>query len=298
MPLPAPLLFLLLFRVQALGPVKRFSVGRLLFYTFTGVVLLLCAAVWWAHLHQDKLLALFVKELNNHLRTKVELQKLELSLWEHFPQASITMVRPVVLESVAGSTFPMARAERLYFTFNLTDLWHRQYRIRELILESGTVTLSVDKQGHENYRFFQADTTGPGEAISFRLEKITLRNVAFRYTNAQTAQEYAGLAHELVAQLQLHDSTLQIGADGRLLVEVVRLGQERYFRQKDVQLHTSLAFDLRNEQLTIRPSTLRIGRARYEVAGTVQTQPETVLDLTAEGKNTVSSRCWRCCLRA
>ncbi len=245
---------------------------------------ILLAAGTLTYLYQDKLIALFVAELNKHLKAKVEVAKIELSLWDKFPQAAITLSGTTIMSS-SDSSQKLAEAERLYFTFSLRDLWYKQYKIRELSMENGFIALEVDAAGTPNYLIYQSADTTKSEALSFDLEKISLKNVAVKYHNRQTKQLYDTHAENLVASLGISEKGMQIAANGNVLVKAITLDKQTWLRDKTVALNTKMLLDTEKQHLTIHPSELGIQKAVYALSGNVNYAKKPVLNLAVDAKN-------------
>ncbi|MBA9078486.1 AsmA-like C-terminal region-containing protein [Rufibacter quisquiliarum] len=262
------------------------KIARYLLFAVGGVVLLLAVAVGAIYLYQDKIIQLFVAEANKHIKTKVQVEKIEVTLWEKFPAVAINLKNVEITEAVAGSTAPLAKLANIYSTFNLWDLWRGTYHIKELYLEEGEVRVKVLPNGEVNYRFYQdADATHAGN-LSFDLEKIVLRKVRISYHDAPGDQRYELQAHALSAALSIEEPVVTIKAEGRALVHTLQVGESEFLRQKEISLGSQLAIHTIEKTITISPSELRVEKAVYQVGGEVLFPAKTNLDLFIQGKNT------------
>ncbi|RYF80732.1 MAG: hypothetical protein EOO03_17160 [Chitinophagaceae bacterium] len=239
---------------------KKFSIKKIAFVAVVALLTMLVAIGSLSYFYQDKLIALFVEELNRHLKAKVEVEKIDFSVWDKFPQAAFTLTKPKIMSS-ADSSVVLAQAEELYFTFSLRDLWHKQYKVTELSMENGFIKLVVDEKGNPNYLVYQSADTAAGDALSFNLEKITLKNVAISYDNLQTKQLYDTHTDDLIASLGITDKGMEIAAKGNVLVKAARIGKQTWLREKQVALNTLMLLDTDKQHLTIKPSELRIQKA-------------------------------------
>ncbi|MBK0404950.1 hypothetical protein I5M27_18305 [Adhaeribacter sp. BT258] len=261
---------------------------RVVLYAVAAFILLSATAVGVVYAFQDKIIQLFVAEANRHLKTKVEVSKIELSLWEKFPQVAISLDHVRIFGSLPEETTPLASGKRLYFTFNLRDIISGHYRVRECSLQNGQVFVKVNEAGQVNYLVFAEDSTKQqaSEAFKFDLEKITLQDVLVEYTDESLQQSYQANARSLNAALAISDEKVDIKADGDLFVHAIQLENDAYFKAKDILLQTALTVGVKDKKVTIRPSVVNVGRAAYEVQGDVDYKNATVLDLKLKGRNT------------
>lgn len=257
-------------------------------YSLLGGILLLLGGILGIWLGEERIIALFVQEANRHLRTPVQVGKIDLSLLDQFPRVSVTLKDVVVGGSLPQDTVALARARRLYCAFDIWDLVAGRYRIRAVTLDSATVQVRYDAQSQPNWDVFRADSTGTAadQPLAFALERITLRRVLVIYNDLARRQRHTVRAHDLRAGLSVTETLIDIQAEGKARIEAVELGEDKYFREKELTIKTLLAIDRPRRRITIQPSDLRIGPATYGVAGTVGYGGETQLDLRLDGRQT------------
>ncbi|UYZ58474.1 AsmA-like C-terminal region-containing protein [Hymenobacter latericus] len=256
-------------------------------YGLLSVLLLalgLAAALW---LGEDRIINLFVTAANRHLRTPVQVQKLELSWREDFPRVSILLTNVRVGGSLPLDTVALARVRRLHCSFDAWDVLGGRYRIRTLTVEQGAVQVRLNQHGQPNYLVLRPDTAANGdEPLRFDFERVRVRNVAVSYADSSLRQRYTLHAHDLTAALRIAGDTVQVQATGPLRVEGLRVGPDTYFRQRELTVNTALAVNRATRQVRIQPSEVQVGPAVYTVAGTVGWRGPTQLALQLGGKNT------------
>ncbi|WP_162910794.1 AsmA-like C-terminal region-containing protein [Hymenobacter oligotrophus] len=245
----------------------------------------LAATLW---LGEERIINLFVAAANKHLRTPVQVQKLELSWREDFPRVSILLTNVRVGGSLPLDTVALARVQRLHCSFNAWDVLGGRYRIRTLTVEQGAVQVRLDREGRPNYLILRPDTAAPAdnEPVRFDFERVRVRNVAVSYADSSVRQRYRLQAHNLTAALLIAGDTVQVRATGPMRVEGLRVGTDTYFRQREITVRTALAINRATRQVRIQPSEVQIGPATYTVAGNVGWRGPTQLALQLGGKNT------------
>lgn len=251
------------------------------------VVAALSLAATLVYVYQDKIISLFVAEANKYIKTKVEVGEISLSLFEKFPQVAVSLDGVNVHEALPESTEPLARANRLYFTFSLWDVLLGTYSVKEFYMEQGEVYVKVLPDGTVNYLIIQTDTTAQETSdFSFDLDKIHLQEVAIHYLDEQQRQAYEVEAHRLGASLAISPEAIEIEADGQATVHTIRIGTGEYFKGKKVSLATALSINRQAQAITLAPSEVGVEGAAYEVGGTIAYSGTTELDLQLQGKNT------------
>ena len=241
-------------------------------------------AAWWG---QDHIIGLFVREANRYLRVPVRVGKIELSLLDQFPRVSITLHNVVVRGSLPTDTVALARARRLYFAFDAWDVLARRYRIRAVTLTDGQVAVRLDARGRPNYDVLQTDSATAGEPpLAFDLEGIQVARVSVVYADASRQQEFTLRTPELRAQLGVVGDLVTVRAQGQMHVRALRIGEDQYFRDKDLTITTQMRIDRAAQRLVLAPSKVGVGPASYGVAGTIDYAREATLDLRLDGRQT------------
>ncbi|WP_345166499.1 AsmA family protein [Nibribacter koreensis] len=265
---------------------KRKKIARYVLWAVGGLVLVMGLAAGTIYLYQDKIIQLFVAEANKHIKTKVAVEKIDVSLWEKFPQVAISLTNVEITEALPGSTAPLAKLQQIHSTFSLWDLLWGEYHIKEIYLENGEVRVKVLPNGEVNYRFYQSADTSQSGKLSFDLQGITLRKVHVLYEDAPAQQKYDVQAHLMNAALSLKEPVVNIGLTGNARVNTILVAGDEYLQQKEITLGSQVIVNTTRKHVTIGSSELRIGKGQYQFGGTVNYAGKTQLDLNLEGKNT------------
>jgi hypothetical protein len=259
---------------------------KLFIYLLTTALLLVVTAGVLSYVYKDKIIGLFINEVNKYLVTKVEVGKIDFSIWAKFPQVAVSFENVLIEESIPNSTRPLARLKHLYFTFSLLKIIKGEYEVSKVYLEQGEVTVRQDNEGRANYLIFKSDTTSQDQSqpINFNLERINLVKVVVNYQNVRQEQDFSFLARELGASLLMVNNNLHVGLKGPVLVYKIGVGNENYLSEKEVLSDARLQYNLDESLLTLQPSVLKVQNADFELSGTVSALKETEIDLDIAGK--------------
>lgn len=266
---------------------KKKAIGKVILYSLGGLMLLVGIGVALLYAYQDKVIQLFVAEANKHIKTKVQVRKISLSIFDKFPNVAISLNQVTVAENLPGSSAPLATAKHLYFTFNVLDVLANRYRVREVFVEEGQVYVKFLPDGTGNYLVLTPDTSKTAKKnFAFQLEKINLKNVRVTYTDQCRRQFYQLRTRQMQAALQVTDKQIVVAATGKAHVQSIQIEADHYFQNKEIRFQTNLLVNREAEMVRITPSVVRVGAAQYQVAGTVNYKGPTDLNLTFTGKNT------------
>lgn len=255
-------------------------------YGFITIVALLSLAVTLSYVYQDKIIALFVNEANEQIKTPVQVEKITFSVLKKFPHVTVNLKNVDIQESIANSSASLARAKNISFAFNLFALLKGDYVIDQAYIEEAEVFLKVLPSGENNYVIFEKDTTAHRKSIAFQLEKIKLDHVLLNYEDRKRDQEYVLFADKATAKLTVENNILDIALEGDLESREIRVQEESFFRNKVLQVKAYLNYHLQNDSLDILPSTLFVEDSEFSVQGVYQGADKNFIRLDTEGENT------------
>lgn len=264
--------------------VYRFFVSLLL-----GLFLLVLVAFTFVHLYQDEIVALFIRQANNYINTPVQTEQVSVSLFTNFPDVAIAFDNVWMQEGFAGSQKPLAVARRVYCTFSILDLIRKDYKIREIHLEDAEIFLRVKPSGAVNYQVIDRkgeEVIEGKQAMAFDLEKIRLDNVAVNYEDQRHDQLHRILAKNVQARLKINEPVYDIQLAGQLDTREIRVGEQQYFKEQEVELDTRFSYHLENEQLQFDLSQLMVESSTFLVKGDIGTSGDILLDLSIETPQT------------
>ncbi|WP_017732811.1 AsmA family protein [Nafulsella turpanensis] len=269
---------------MGLKRIYRFFVSLLL-----GLILLVLAAFTFVHLYQDEIVALFIRQANQYINTPVQTDKVSVSLFTKFPDAAISLENVRIQEGFAGSEESLAVADRIYFTFSLLDLIHKEYKIREVYLEDAEINLRVRADGSVNYEVIsnqKKDSTSINKGLAFDIEGIRLLNVKVNYSDLRNEQLHRLLAKNVEASLQIKEPVYTIALAGKLHTYEIKSSDRLFFQEQEVELDTRFTYHTELEQLRFEPSNLLVGSSAFQLKGTISTLEDVLLDLSIETPQT------------
>ena len=167
------------------------------------IVLTVSSGVVITYFYQEEIIQFFIKEANKKINTPVKVENIQLSLFKHFPNATIVLSHIEIQPSGAASDHPLAKAENLNFAFNLADLLSGRYDLKDIYLENAEVFIGLDEKGQPNYNIInKTDSASGGGSTFFNLESITLKDVKVHYDDLGRNQHFSFFTHNSQASLK------------------------------------------------------------------------------------------------
>ncbi len=237
---------------------------------------------------KDRLIQHLVTEINKSLNTPVNVEKIDMSLFHHFPRVSFRFHDIDIRDSFPGNDSSLVRAEVLDMSFNPLDAAFGDMVVDRIYLKNATIMLRMDKAGEINYRIFKTpvDSTAQKKQVRINLAGIHLNDVTFRYDNAYRSMFLDFKTTDLDASVIALGKQYDITADGEVYTKNVTTGGKSYSWNFPVQVQTSLAYNDSLKHVSIEPSTLSLFGSDFDVAGEYVFLESSGIDLTASSEST------------
>lgn len=167
---------------------------RILKWFFGTIVTLVLLISLVLYIFKDEIIGFAIKEINQHLKAKVEVNEVDITFWATFPNLSIDFDGVYIQDALPKSkhTDTLFYSDQIRLKFDPMDIWNEKYNVKAIAIAPGTVQLKVDKNGAVNYDIFRpSKKTSSEKAFDLTLEKVELEGIRFRYINQLNDQTYA-----------------------------------------------------------------------------------------------------------
>lgn len=261
---------------------------KIFLYLLLGLATIFLALVISVFLFKDKILNQFVIEVNKHLNTKVDVKKMDVTLFEDFPNISIVLTDVYVEDSHPGN-YPLLTAQSISFQLNPFEVWQGQYTIRGLQLKDSETTLKINENGVINYDIVKAsdekETASSDAKITLELKNVKLQNTKVRYADQKSVQDLHFESKNLLASIKSDGAIYTIDAEGDVITQL-EINRQSYLGGKGFRIQSNLIYDDKNRLLTIKPSDLNVSGSDFKVEGSYGWKEKNLIDISATGKET------------
>lgn len=255
---------------------------KIALYTLVTLIVVITGLTASVFIFKDRILQQFIREANKHLGTPVRIAKIEISALSEFPRLTIELTDVYVEDSHPGE-YPLLTAKKVSFLFNPLEVWKGNYTIRGLQISDSETNLRINKAGINNYTVVKkGDGNG---SVSFDLQNVGLRNSLVTYIDQASNLHHEFSSSSLLATIVANGDQYTINTKGDLVTEQIGIGTSVWFQKKTFDADVQLLYDDKNKLLNIKPSTLVLDGADFEVSGTYRFKEKNLIDLQTKGKN-------------
>lgn len=133
----------------------------------------------WARTHEDELKQKAINALESGLLTDMDISSIELSVFEHFPNVSLTC-NGVMLTDTYGKGDTLLWAETLGLELSVFRVIRGDYSFRKVRVSDGGMHLEREADGRDNYHFWRTTGSNDSSKTVLDIEAVALRNIHFR----------------------------------------------------------------------------------------------------------------------
>lgn len=251
------------------------------------VLVLVAAAILYKS--KDKVTTIVVTELNRSLKSEIKVSKIDFAFFWTFPFASLQF-KDVLGKEVynpSGVKDTLFYAEDIYLKFNLWDLYHGIYDVKQIRVKNAGFYMKYFQDSIPNYNFWKTPDKD-SSAVDFRLSlnKTELNNVHYIYHNEVTHQRYDVIINKGVAKGDFSSSNQTIRLKSNMHVNCLQTDNVVFLR--DVPLETDISFhhDGKREMLIFEKSELQLRELPFFASGNIcYASGKSTIDLSIQSQN-------------
>jgi len=255
------------------------KIFRIFLYFFISIVILASSVAGLALLFKDSIIQIFVNEANKHLDAKVDVDKIDIEFFKTFPYFSLDFKNIRVKENIQGSTKNFAKAENLYISLSLIDLFERKYKIKKLYIKNGSFNFVIFKNGTDNFSIFKASEDTTDELIVFDLSDIKIEKVALKYEDKASMNNYDVFFKSATAKFHFNDDNWDISLKSDLHSNEIKLNSLSFFRNKPAVVKSSIIYYEKSKTYKILPSEVEIMNAIFKLEGELSYDKKAYVDI-------------------
>ncbi|MCA6380796.1 MAG: hypothetical protein IM606_14180 [Cytophagales bacterium] len=260
-------------------------IKKISLYSVITIAVLLGAAFVSVFLFKDRILQQFINEANKSLNTPVKIGKIDLSVWQDFPNLSIVFT-DVYVEDSHSRSYPLLTAKKVSFSLHALEAWKGNYSVRGLQISDSETNLKIDKEGLNNFTIVKHSKDAVASTISFDLKNVKLVKTAINYQDLQSDQHHEFSSEELISSIAIRGDQFDIKVKGDVLVGQIGINNQLFLRGKKMTLDAALQYNDSKKIVEIQSAALKVNRSLFEISGNYSFKQKNLIDLTAKGKET------------
>jgi hypothetical protein len=232
------------------------------------IVILGLACFLWAN--KQELKQQLLAQINKSLHTQITIQRIGIDFYHNFPQIGLDL-QDVKVTDAFNTPQELLAAGHIYIGFNIWDILNKNYRIRKLNIDSGSVHLLITKTGKANYMIHKADSTSKNETFIY-LESVTLKNMLAVYDDRNHKQYDKALINQMNCELKAEENQFQLICKGNMDAHELRSGKIAWIKDKEITVDLGFNYMYSKSELVFKNSSIQIEKLPLHLIGKINNQ--------------------------
>ncbi len=223
--------------------------GKKFIITLVGIPsLCLLAGIIISVTYEDAVVKILKKYLDKHLTTEIEVSDIKFSVFRKFPYATVEFRNILAKSGVEfsseqfknTSTDTLLSAKSIFFEFSLPGILRGKYKLKNIQLVDGDLTLLVDKNGKSNFSIWENKGGGKSEPINFSLQNITFSNTKLMYQDLSTDLLLNISTKKLQVKADFNDHRNLFAAKGDVFLDEFNIGNTYEVHKEKLKVDLNL----------------------------------------------------------
>lgn len=158
---------------------------------------------------------------------------------------------------------PLLNVALIHVTLDFNGIYKGDFRIKNLVLQDGSITLFKTRNGYSNLSIFQSGKpkkkpSGDGDGIIRKFKNLRFVNFGVSFADSSTGKSYGAVFHDAVNTVSLTDSASNAHFKGSVYFNglVFRPEKGGFLIQQETELDLYVGYDPDDKLMRIYPSTL------------------------------------------
>ena len=233
-------------------------IRKIIFYVFMSAVLLICTGITLLWIYGEEIKNQIVRNLNTQISTPIEVQRVSIDAFDHFPFVTLSFSQVKVKESFELSEQSLLKAEKVQITINPWSIIFEDYSVNSLLIYDGQLNLKKNKKGQVNYVIFKKDSHPSGRAVNYSIKKVVFENIDLKWKDDTNNMFVQAATSGLTMALTTKDSMVNLIMRGDVMSKGIQVGEVTYLEDKNINLDAGMFFNKLTNGLVIEESRSRI----------------------------------------
>lgn len=241
----------------------------------------------------DEIKNRIIGELNEQITVKIEVKSADFSpfsFFSDFPNVSLNFHDVTALSNPSfnrkdfkENADTLFQFELLSLQFDISDIWNENYEITHIRAEKGRMNVFIDKNGNENYIFWNSDSSSENSTIVVSIEDLKFRQVDLRYIDLQNEINIDAYCERMHLNGEFSSENYVINSSAELYMRQLKIDDINYIPYYKV--NADLQLDVAGDTYKIQDGNLAVAGMNFDVDGVILDNETTELDLQINGKD-------------
>ncbi len=191
-------------------------------------------------IYKDHVINLLKNEINLHIKSRLDVESIDLILLKGFPNISIKFTNVRFYSAFEQEL--LLESKNIYFVLNLLDLFQNDITVERLEVEDAKLRIHKNLKGEKNYDvFIESNNEGFGESI-FDIKSIEFSNVELVNIDDFRKIEDVIKIENLYGSVNLNDANFLVKINANAIITKTRRPYLNWIPNKKISLNTVTSY--------------------------------------------------------
>lgn len=237
---------------------------------------------------KDEVIRIVINQLNKQVDARINIQKIDFSIWKQFPNASVQFDKVFAQSSnlfkssnqIIGND-TLLKAENIFFEFNLFKLLRGKYELKRIHIKNGLVKLKIDKNGKANYEIIRPGKSTSDTSFSLELKDLLFTDTRLEYINLKSDVKIVGFAERLKINVNFQSKNIDLYANSSMYVNQLSISNYNYLVNKHIEITLNLSIN--DGKYQFKNTNIGIVNCNFNVSGHMDLNDNPYINIQAQG---------------
>ncbi len=261
---------------------KRFLFTILIIFTFViGSIFVIVL------FYKKEIVTLLTTNLKIQYGITLKAEDVRVSIFNNLSSASVQL-KNVYLANDLQPNEPIVKANSLFLSFNLKQLFNGQFIVNSISIEDAEINLVKNSEGLKNYEFIRKDSLSKdNSAIRLEISKVRITNTQFKFLNKKYNKKIEFTFIDNFIKLTNFSDGVKADVAGDVFIKGLLFKPEKgpflSNTLATLNLEASICFP-RKEIFVHNPSNVKINNQQYNLSAFVELKERKRLILKLHAK--------------
>ena len=255
---------------------------RKISYYFTVITIsVIAGGIIAVYIYKDRIINLLVEEVNTKLKTQLEVDLIDISLFKGFPNVA------VVFNGVNfHSTFKnesLVVADKVYCLLNVLELLNKDILIEKITIDKGSFIVHTDKFGNKNYDVFVNRDASNESSAGLTIRSIEITNSSIKYLDDPMDIDMLYTIENLDGAASLENDIVDVYVQSTFEIPNADMDYLYWAIGKKIKINTRVIY--KEKYFEVSSSELRINNAYFRFKGELDFENQNTVALNFDGEN-------------
>ncbi len=227
---------------------------RIFLYFSTIVFVLFIFSLLFAYIYEDEIKDITIQQINNHINTKIKVDKIELSLFNQFPNVALSF-KNVSIREKNNDSLTIIKAEKIFLNFDIIDVIKGNYNLNNIVIDNAMANFIIYSDGSNNFNFISSNNSDSSNYF-INLSSVNINNTVFKYTNKSTKQQATILIKKSKFDGVFSPNNFNITLEGKNIIKSYSNNNRTILKNKYIDLNVQLLIDPKTGTYNLEKGTL------------------------------------------